>query len=186
MEGSKKEVIYFIKEGLIKTYKTDESGHEQIVSFLKTGDMFPHNGFFNQKPYPATAEALVDTQLVAIPVQLFEQLIINNPSIAIKVMRVMGNIISELLERIQVLSGKDVKQRALSFLLKLAEQHGITKENKIMINLPMTHQEFANAVGTTRETITRLFNQLSKEDILKVNRNHILITDLAALHEIME
>ncbi|MBS4219532.1 Crp/Fnr family transcriptional regulator [Bacillus sp. FJAT-49711] len=186
-EGSEKEAVYFIKQGLVKTYKTDENGHEQIVSFLKAGDMFPHTGFFNQNPYPATAETIVDTELLAIPLQMFEHLMMNTPSIGIKMMRVMGDIIMELQQRLQVLSGKDVKQRALSFLLKLAEQHGIEKnENTIIINVPMTHQEFANSVGTTRETINRLLNQLGKDDILKVDRNRIVITDVEALKEQME
>ncbi len=56
-EGSEKEAFFFIQDGLVKTYKTDENGHEQIVSILKQGEMFPHTGFFNRNPYPATAEA---------------------------------------------------------------------------------------------------------------------------------
>src|SRR5690606_11985193 len=79
-EGSEKEAVYFIKDGLVKTYKTDENGNEQIVSFLKTGDMFPHTGFFNPNPYPATAEAIVDSKLLAIPVRLFENLMLSTPS----------------------------------------------------------------------------------------------------------
>ncbi|WP_135551317.1 Crp/Fnr family transcriptional regulator [Paenibacillus cymbidii] len=182
-EGSEKETVYFILDGLVKTYKTDENGHEQIVSFLKTGDMFPHTGFFNQHPYPATAEAIVDTNLLAIPVRLFERLMINTPTIAIKMLRVMGDKIRELQEKLQVLSGQDVKHRVLSFLLQLAEQHGHMNGNKITINLPMTHQEFANAVGTTRETINRLLNQLGKEALLEVDRNRIVIIDLDALKQ---
>ncbi|UFJ41760.1 Crp/Fnr family transcriptional regulator [Brevibacillus humidisoli] len=182
-EGSEKEAVFFIREGLVKTYKTDEDGHEHIVSFLKSGDMFPHTGFFNQDPYPATAETIVDTQLLAIPVRLFERLMLQTPPIAIKLMRVMGDKIRELQEKLQVLSGQDVKHRLLSFLLHLAEQHGEMKDNRITINLPMTHQEFANAVGTTRETINRLLNQLGKEDILKADRSRIVIIDLDALKQ---
>jgi cAMP-binding proteins - catabolite gene activator and regulatory subunit of cAMP-dependent protein kinases len=182
-EGSEKEAVFFIREGLVKTFKTDANGHEQIVSFLKTGDMFPHTGFFNQSPYPATAEAIVDTHLAAIPVRLFEQLMLNTPSIAVKMMRVMGDKIVELQEKLQSLSGQDVKHRVLSFLLKLAEKHGETQGNRIAINLPMTHQEIANSVGTTRETINRLLNQLAKENILKTDRNRIIIIDLAALKQ---
>ncbi|WP_062106686.1 Crp/Fnr family transcriptional regulator [Bacillus niameyensis] len=185
-EGSPKEAVYFIREGLIKTYKTDENGHEQIVSFLKAGDMFPHAGFFDQNPYPATAEALTDTHLLAIPIQSFEQLVMTTPSIAIKMMRVMGNIIMDLQERLQGLSGKDVKKRAIAFLLKLADQHGVVKGDKIEINLPVTNQEFANFVGTSRETINRLFSQAGKEDILSVERNRITITDPDALREQLE
>ncbi|RST77728.1 Crp/Fnr family transcriptional regulator [Siminovitchia acidinfaciens] len=142
-EGARKEAIFFIQKGLVKTFKTDENGHEQIVSFLKTGDMFPHTGFFNQNPYPATAQSIADSTLLAVPIQAFEQLIMEKPSIAIKMMRVMGDIIRGLQERIQVLSGKDVRQRALSFLLTLAGQHGRTAGEKIIIDFPMTHQEFA-------------------------------------------
>ncbi|MBO1005086.1 Crp/Fnr family transcriptional regulator [Pseudogracilibacillus auburnensis] len=185
-EGSEKEAVYFIQEGLVKTYKTDENGHEQIVSFLKAGDMFPHTGFFNKNPYPATAETIIDAKLMAIPLKTFESLMMDTPSIAIKMMRVMGDIISELQERLQVLSGRDVKQRALSFLLMLAEQHGKTKGDKTIIDLPMTNLEFANSVGTTRETINRLFNQLIKDKILDMDRNRIVIMNWEALKGFIE
>lgn len=182
-EGEEKEAVFFIQEGLVKTYKTDENGHEQIVSFLKKDDMFPHTGFFHKHPYPATAEAIIDTQLVAIPVQKFEQLLLNTPEIAIKMMRVMGNKIRELQEKLQFLTGQDVKNRVISFLLMLAEQHGENKDSKVIINLPMTHMEFANSVGTSRETVNRLLNQLDKEGLIKVDRNRIVILDINALKQ---
>ncbi|MFC4597988.1 Crp/Fnr family transcriptional regulator [Cohnella hongkongensis] len=185
-EGSEKEAVFFIQNGLVKTYKTDENGHEQIVSFLKSGDMFPHTGFFNQNPYPATAEAIVDTRLLAIPVRSFERLMMNHPAITIKIMRVMGDKIRELQEKLQVLSGQDVKHRVLSFLLQLAEQHGDIQDNKITINLPMTHQEIANSIGTTRETINRLLNQFNKEELLQIERGRIVIIDLEALKLLKE
>jgi CRP/FNR family transcriptional regulator len=182
-EGSEREAFYLIREGLVKTYKTDENGHEQIVSFLKAGDLFPHTGFFSTQPYPATAEAITEARLAAIPVRQFEQLILHTPSIAVKLMRVMGEKIVELQEQLQTLSGLDVKHRVLSFLLKLAERHGEMQGNRIAINLPMTHQEFANSVGSTRETVNRMLNQLEKENVLKTERNRIVILDLDALKQ---
>ena len=68
-EGSTKEAVFFIHKGLVKVYKTDINGHELIVNFLKSGDMFPHTGFFNQNPYPGTAEAVENSHLLAIPVK---------------------------------------------------------------------------------------------------------------------
>jgi len=180
-EGSEKEAVFFIHDGLVKAYKTDENWHEQIVSFLKTGDMFPHIGFFNKDPYPATTEAIVDTHLLAVPVQKFEQLLLDTPTIAIKVMRVLGSKIKELQEKLQEFSGQDVNHRALSFLLKLAEQHGEWNGNTVHIDLPMTHQEFANTIGTSRETVNRLLNQLRKEKILQMNRNRMTISNIDAL-----
>ncbi len=181
MEGSEKEAVFFIQDGIVKAYKTDENGHEQIVSLLKTGDMFPHTGLFNKDCYPATAETMVDTVVLAIPVQQFEQILLQNPSIAIKVLGVLGEKIRELQGKIQELSGQDVNQRVLSFLLKLAEQYGEHQNGRIQIDVPLTHQEFANAVGTTRETINRLLNHWRKEGIIEIDRNRLLILDIDAL-----
>lgn len=180
-EGNDKEAVFFIQDGLVKAFKTDEKGHEHIVSFLKRGDMFPHTGFFNKTPYPATAEVIVDTQLLAIPVRSFEQLMMDKPAIAIKVMRVMGEKIKELQEKLQEITGHDVQDRGLLFLLKLAENNGTVKNGAIYINVPLTHQEFANAIGTTRETVNRLINQLRKKEILETNRNGFIILDYEAL-----
>lgn len=180
-EGSDKEAIFFIQDGLVKTYKTDENGHEQIVSFLKTGDMFPHTGFFNHNPYPATAEAIVDTLALAIPIRSFEQLIMNTADISIKVMRAMSEKIIELQVKLQGLTGQDVQDRGLSFLLKLAENYGMLKNGNVHIEVPMTHQEFASVIGTTRETVNRLINQLRKEKLLETSRNGFIILDYEAL-----
>lgn len=185
-EGSDKEAVYFIQEGLVKTYKTDENGHEHIVSFLKTGEMFPHTGLFNQSPYPATAETIVETKLSAIPIQKFEGLVMRMPSIALKMMCVMGDKIKELQDKLQMLSEQDVKHRILSFLLILVDQHGETDKSEIMIKLPVTHQEFANCIGTTRETVNRFLNQLSKEGLLSVDRNGIIVKDVEALKLLRE
>lgn len=176
-EGSEKEAVFFIREGLVKTFKTDENGNEQIVSFLKSGDMFPHAGFFDPLPYPATAEAITDARLLAIPVRLFEVLMMHTPSIAVKMMRVMGQKILELQERLQEVTGQDVRRRVCSFLLKLAEQHGEAQHGRIVIPLPITHQEFANAVGTTRESINRLLNGLARDKIIEADRNRIILLD---------
>lgn len=181
-EGSKKEAVFFIQNGLVKTVKTDENGKEHIVSFLKEGDMFPHVGFFNSNPYPANAEAIIDTRLLAIPIHSFELLIMNTPTIAIKVMRVLGSKISDLQEKLQNMTGQDVQDRGLSFLLKLAENYGIKNDDgQVHINLPMTNQEFANAIGSTRETVNRFINQLRKEHLIEMNKSGFVIFDYEAL-----
>lgn len=174
-EGAPKEAVYFIYDGLVKTYKTDVNGHEQIVSILKSGDMFPHTGFYHTHPYPATAETILDSVLYVLPIQRFEQFMLQNPSVAMKMMYVMGEKILELQERLHAITGQDVKKRTLSFLLQLAHRHGRQVQNRIEISVPMTHQELANAVGTTRETITRLLHQLEDEGVLQISRNKTII-----------
>lgn len=182
-EGESKEAVYFIRDGLVKTFKTDENGHEQIVSFLKSGDMFPHVGFFNKNPYPATAETLVDTHVVAVPIRSFEQLMLSTPSIAVKAMSVLADKIVDLQTKLQEMTGQDVNNRALSFLLHLADKYGVDRGDRVHIELPLTHSEIANSIGTTRETVNRILNHLRKENVVDAHRNGIVILDMAALKE---
>lgn len=183
MEGEPRRAVFFILEGIVKVYKTDVHGNEHIVNFLKPGDMFPHVGFFDQSPYPATTEVVEPTELCVIPIKSFEQTIIGTPTIAIKVMRVLGEKILELQAKLQDFGVHDVNYRIVSLLLRLANEHGTQEGNQVQINLPLTHQEFANMLGTTRETVNRLFNQLKKARILTVQRRKIVIQDVHALEQ---
>ncbi len=186
MEGEKRTAVFFIQDGIIKIYKTDINGNEQIVNFLKKGDMFPHVGFFDKSPYPATAEVVEPAELFVIPINSFEQTILEVPSIAIKVMRVLGTKILELQQKLQTFSVHDVNYRIISSILRIAEEYGKQVGDEIHIELSLTHQEFANMVGSTRETVSRLFNQLKKEEIIRVDRKRITILDREALEEFLE
>src|SRR5699024_8597516 len=101
MQGDDLTNVYFIDRGVIKIYKTDVQGKEQIVNVLKKGQMFPHQGFFRQDNYPAHAEAIEDSQLIYIPIKSFEQFLITHPEICIKLFRVLGDIIVDLQSRLE-------------------------------------------------------------------------------------
>jgi CRP/FNR family transcriptional regulator len=182
-EGDPKAAVFFIEEGIVKTSKTDEDGQERIVSLLQSGDMFPHTGFFNQTPYPATAVTLTDARLLAIPVRAFERLITAMPSIAAKVIDVMGAKIRELQQKLQDVTGHNVNGRIVSFLIGLADRHGEVRGSTVRIQLPITNQELASAIGTSRETVNRLLNTLKKQGIVEHNRSEMNILNLDGLKE---
>lgn len=185
MEGDQKQAVFFIHKGIIKIYKIDSEGNEQIVTFLKEGEMFPHTGFFDDSPYPATATVVEPAELFVIPIQSFEQLMLSVPTIAIKVMRVMGAKIREFQNKLQAFVTQDVNRRIISFLVRMADEHGVRSGTELRIDIPMTHQEFANMVGTTRETVNRVMNNLKKEAIIDMNRQGIVIYDYKRLRSMM-
>lgn len=181
LEGSKKEAVYFIKKGIVKAFKTDENGNEHIISLLKEGEMFPHTGFFIHDYYPATTEAVIDTLLIAVPTESFEALMIKSPSIAVKVIRSISEKLKELQEKLQSITGKDTHERIVGFFIKLVNDYGKKEDEVIYIPLPMTNQEFANHIGTTRETVNRVINQLKKEGILEQIKSGYIIKNIEAL-----
>jgi hypothetical protein len=66
LEGQARESVYFIRRGIIKILKVDEEGREHIVNILGKGKMFPHVGFFQDSPYPGTAQVMESAVLLVI------------------------------------------------------------------------------------------------------------------------
>jgi CRP/FNR family transcriptional regulator len=181
MEGEEREAVYFIHEGTVKTFKVDESGNEQVINILQKGEMFPHVGFFDDTPYPATAEAVENTELFIIRIDDFDHLMMQHPRIAVKVMRIMGQKIFMLAQRVQELISEDVRHRIVHTLLRFAEEIGKPGPSGVNIELPITNRDFANMVGSSRETINRVLNELKKKGILEADRHGLTIYDLDRL-----
>ncbi|WP_188207559.1 Crp/Fnr family transcriptional regulator [Alkalibacillus aidingensis] len=181
-EGEERTAVYFVVSGLIKIYKVSEDGQEQVINLLKSNEMFPHVGFFDDTPYPATALTLTDAELIVVPIEGFELLLLQKPQISIKVMRVIGKKLLALQERIQHMSTQTVSQRTVSTLIRLSEELGEEREDSsVYVNIPITNTDLANMIGVTRESVNRTFNRLKKEDIMSYNRRKIIIHDLEKL-----
>lgn len=186
MEGEKREAVFFIHSGTVKTFKVDKEGNEQIINLLRKGEMFPHIGFFDASPYPATAEVIQETELFVIRIDDFEELMLEHPQIAVKVMKMMSQKISELAQRIQTFISQDVRHRVIFSLLRLALESGKQTEQGVLIDMPITNQDFANMVGSSRETINRILNQLKKENLIEFGRDGILIRNMDQLNQLLD
>lgn len=185
MEGEKREAVYFIRSGVVKTLRVDENGNEQVINLLQPGEMFPHVGFFDEGPYPSTAEAIQEAHLLVIRVDDFNELLMEYPRIAIKVMKMMGHQITQLAKRIQEFISDDVQHRIIHTLLRMAGK-SINEDGSASIDMPITNQDLANMVGTSRETINRIFNQLKKDGIIEANRKRIYIPNIDELRAYVE
>ncbi|MBX6395028.1 MAG: Crp/Fnr family transcriptional regulator [Alicyclobacillaceae bacterium] len=184
MEGEERKAVYFIRRGLIKVFKVDEQGREHIVSILGSGQMFPHVGFFQEGPYPGTAQAVVTSVLLAIRCAQFDALLLEHPDITRKVMRVMGQKILQLQAKLQELALYDSYERVVALIRHFAEEYGQPEPDGIHVTLPVTHGEIAHMIGMTRESVNRIWNQLRKEGILSGQRgNWVIHLDRLKKHE---
>lgn len=170
MQGQYRDYVYFVRRGLIKVFKVDPEGREHVVNILGAGQMFPHVGFFDDSPYPGTAEALAPTNLLAIRSQNFERLLFTNPDMMRKVMRVLGQKILFLQEKVQELALYDGHDRVLALLRHFADEHGKSTADGIHVKLHVTDTEMAQMIGMTRESVNRMMNQLRKEGIVSGTR----------------
>ncbi|MFS0635587.1 Crp/Fnr family transcriptional regulator [Mesobacillus foraminis] len=182
LQGDTLENVYFILDGKVKIYKSDINGREQIVAILKNGEMFPHIGFFRKGGYPAFAEVLETSDLVVIPIALFEKVLIENPHLSIKVFKVLGEKIVDLQDRLEEQILNNTYEQIIKLLIRLADKHGETLEDgRVCLKPEFTNRDLANMIGTTRETVSRTLTKMKKDELLVMDGTHNLFFDPRAL-----
>lgn len=176
--------VFFLISGQVKVFRTNFDGKEQIINILQSRDMFPHQGFFRKSQYPANAEVIEDAQLITMSITDFEQFILLYPSISEKVYRMLGELISDLQNRLEAKILFTAHEQIIMQLMRLTKLHGQKindDEYKIMIHF--TNQELANIVGSSRETVSRTLSLLRKNQLIKIDDDNLYIVHYQKLKE---
>ncbi|MFC7062541.1 Crp/Fnr family transcriptional regulator [Halobacillus seohaensis] len=178
--------VFFIESGKVKIYKTDIHGKEQIVSVLESGEMFPHAGFFRGGLNPANAEIMQKSRLICVPIHSFEQILVNQPELCVKLFRVLGSKIIDLQDRLEEQILHNTFEQVIMLLIRLTRTNGQPYGNDdFKLTSTFTNQELANMIGTSRETVSRTLTQLRKKDVLKVSEEGCFIINQEKLEEEM-
>jgi len=151
---------------------------------MKKGEMFPHVGFFRKGDYPAYAEVLEPSTLIAVPISKFESVLIENPELCIKVFKVLGEKIVDLQNRLEEQILNNTYEQIIKLLIRLGQKHGRQLEDgKILLKAEFTNKDLANMIGTTRETVSRTLTKMKKEEIVEVNEDGDMLMDINILME---
>ena len=141
---------------------------------------------FDGGPYPASAIAVEDVEIAFISRRDFHAYCLEHPEVALKVLSVVGARLRHLVGIIEELSFTTIRQRLISALIKLAQSQGKKTERGIEFQLPATHQEMANQLGTVRELISRNLMRLQAEGLLEVDARQIVVKDMKSLSAQLE
>ncbi len=174
-EGDPGEAIFLLKNGKIKLTKTTPDGREQILAFRSAGEIFAEVVLFDGGAYPATAEVIEDAKVGIIRNKDIERIILDNVDIAISLLKIMSKRLRQAQTSLKDIALKDVYGRLASTLLKLAAEHGIKSDGGTRISLNLTHQDLANMIGTSRESVNRVISEWRKEGVLDAQRGEITI-----------
>lgn len=166
-------LVYFLIEGLVKVFRTEESGREQIVNLFVSNDMFPHVGVTKEGAYPATAQAQLPSVVWVMRVDDFQSVCQQIPSLQMRLAELMDQHIRELQQRLVTSLDKDIPTRIYEVIWPIACRIGKKVQGGYIISPALTHQEIADLVGISRETVTRAIPTLKKEKRMDV-RNHQL------------
>ncbi|MHB9093201.1 MAG: Crp/Fnr family transcriptional regulator, partial [Eubacteriales bacterium] len=160
-----------------KISKATEDGREQILHILQPGDVFAEVVLIDRGPYPATAEVIETGQIGLLMNNDVEDLIRSNAEIALKLLRILSRRLRLAQTQVRDLALKDTYGRLAGMLLILGKEHGAETIDGVKIDLPLSRQELANLIGTTRETVTRVLGDFKKYKCIDLEKQAIIIID---------
>lgn len=175
--------VFLIHSGKIKIFKNDYSGREQIISVFEQGDLFPLAGFFRKGTFPASAEVMEDAKLIVIPLDQFEQVLLSNPEICIKLFKVLGETIIDLQSRLESQMLHNTYEQIITLLVRLCKSNGVKVNGKYKLTTHFTNRELASMIGTTRETISRTITQLKKKNYIIQDEDGFYLIERDALQQ---
>lgn len=178
LEDEEGDTLFIIIKGKVKVTTYSESGKEVIFSILNAGDFFGEMSLLDGKPRSATVVSMEDAQIQLIRRTEFYRLLENHPRIALRLLEELASRLRKADERIESLAILDVTGRIAGILLQFAEDRGIINNSEVIIKSRPTHQELANMVGTTRETVTRVLKQLEDKSYIMMAGKDVTILNV--------
>lgn len=167
--------LYLIKSGKVRLYTITNNGKELTMDVLGTGHIFGEISLFAPGSHLIYAKAIEDSIICSIDKDQFEQMIMEKPNIALKIIKILSTRLKEMEEMMGHMAYGSVRNKLLFLLNRLSEKFGEPLNEKrgmenewIQLRVKVTHQELATMMGSIRETVTELLNELNSEGV--VNR----------------
>ena len=158
-EGLSGDYMYVLCEGQVKVTKLSSDGREKILELLETGDFFGEMSLLDSAPRSASVKTLSESRVLALSRNDFLSLLRRSPDLAMTVIQELTRRLRQVDEQASSLSFQRVKERTQGLLVRLAREECEGR----MRTPPLTHQQMADMIGTSRETVTRVVKGL-KED----------------------
>ncbi len=182
-EDNNAENLYIVVEGRVKLTMLSPAGKEKVISILQEGDILGEMSLFDQDKHPISAEVIDEARLVILSFEDLENIIREQPGVAIKIINAMAKKTRLLTSQIRELVFQDAEGRLASLIMRFVEDFGIEVKSGKIIDLVLTHQEIANLMGSSRVTVTKLINQFIDEEVIKLYKRKIVVTDASKLSD---
>ncbi|PID72491.1 MAG: transcriptional regulator [Desulfobulbus propionicus] len=176
-EGDEGNGFYLVASGKVKIFKVSQEGKEQILHIFGYGEPFGEVAVFHGAPFPATAMTLASAEILFLPRKEFIALVRDNPSLALKMLAVLSMRLRHFVAQVENLTLREVPGRLAAHLLYLMEEQG--RDDQVTLDVPKG--QLASLLGTTPETLSRIFAKMSEEGIIQVQGKTITISDVEAL-----
>jgi len=175
--GSASNDIYILLEGRVKIYELSQEGKELILWFCFPGELFGLAEVVKRDFREVNAQACSSVEILVIKHAEFKQYLHDHPDVAMEVITLLSSRLRELGDVLLNLASDDVTSRVVKLITRLSARYGKPFGNDVYLDIPLTHQEMADMIGTSRQTVTTVLGSLRRKGILRTEQRNIYIQD---------
>lgn len=165
--------VHILLSGHAKIFHASPAGKEIILWFCLPGEVFGLAETLCHQPRKAFAQACNNISVISLSDKDFKQFICESPSASTLVMQLLATRLRLLSESLLSIATEDAESRLNSILVRLACCYGEKIGSDTAINFPITHQEIADMIGASRQTVTSLLNQMKKKGLIYSDKHKI-------------
>ncbi len=169
--------VFLLLRGRIKIYQSSTVGKEAILWFCFAGELFGMAEAACGGGRVVSAQACDACEVLCIRQEEFNAFLAARPQTALLIVQVLASRLRVLGDVVINLISDDVRTRILKMVLQLGARCGAPSARGLSLDIELTHQEIADMIGTTRQTVTTTLGQLEREGLLAIHRHRIYITD---------
>ena len=176
MQGDRADHLFILQAGQVKLLQANPRGQQVLLRTIHSWQMFGALGITREAAtYPVSAQAMIDSTVLAVKSAFFRDLAQSRPHLAMDVLGLMTAYVQEMQGRYRELATERVEQRVASALLRLASQLGKPAHDPARIDLAFSRQDLAEMTGTTLFTVSRLLSEWERQGIIEGGRGRIRI-----------
>jgi len=175
--------ILYLQSGYVRAYSTSREGKELTIIIFKPEDIFPYSWAISNMENKYYYEAMTSVEIRRAPKDELLSFINDNPDVLLTlskriVIRMMG-----IAQRMEYSLYGNAYQKIASMLLICAERFGKEKGGKLVIQVPLTHKDIANLVGTARETVSIELKKFLSKNLISYKGRRLVIKNRKALEK---
>lgn len=174
-EGNHAVRLFYVEQGKVKTYKTNDNGKELVTAIYNEGDFFGYVAILEQTSYKETAEALEDCEIAVIPRTSFEDVINNNPVVLRKFIEILAKNVADKEAQLLGLAYNSLRKKVADALVTVNDKYKVN--NGAQFPIDISRDNLANIAGTAKESLIRTLSDFKDEKLIDITKGDIIILD---------
>jgi CRP/FNR family cyclic AMP-dependent transcriptional regulator len=186
IEGQQPRGVFVLCVGKAKLSTSSREGKTIITKLSDGGDVLGLNAVISNRPYEVTAEMMEPGQANFIPRDSLMHFIRDFPDVATRIAQQLSRNYYTAYEEIRTLGLAASPSEKFAKLLLSWSTKGSQDDGSSQVKMTLTHEEIAEIIGTTRETVSRLFSEFKKKQLMQLKGATLVIRSRFALEKIVQ